>query len=376
LPLAHNQEKKMYFTAETLATNRRLQGHWNELWANRNIWNQHHDMMVNAYRSSMTSEMLAANAIGGFTREFWAELDRQVIQLRDQEIGMEIINDLMSVQTILPIGKTAKLYNVTGDIADDVSVSIDGQAPYSFDHTDYDSDGDPIPVFTAGYGVNWRHAAGLNTVGIDLMLDSQAAKLRKFHKRRVNFYLNGDPSISVDGYKAQGIKNHRNTTKINLGAGAGGANIDLTTCTPAEALHFFGPTGAFGINARRNKVTRYSKLWLSSEIMANFSKPYLIDINGGTNALMGGTVLDAIGKFIPAESIQQSYALTGNEFLAYERRQDVITPLVGMAVGIVPLPRLMPQSNYNNQIMSAEGISVKRDGDGLGGVVYGAELVA
>lgn len=366
----------MYFTAQTLATNRRLQGHWNELWANRNIWNQHHDMMVNAYRSSMTPEMLAANAIGGFTREFWAELDRQVIQLRDQEIGMEIINDLMSVQTILPIGKTAKLYNVTGDIADDVSVSIDGQAPYSFDHTDYDSDGDPIPVFTAGYGVNWRHAAGLNTVGIDLMLDSQAAKLRKFHKRRVNFYLNGDPSISVDGYKAQGIKNHRNTTKINLGAGAGGANIDLTTCTPAEALHFFGPTGAFGINARRNKVTRYSKLWLSSEIMANFSKPYLIDINGGTNALMGGTVLDAIGKFIPAESIQQSYALTGNEFLAYERRQDVITPLVGMAVGIVPLPRLMPQSNYNNQIMSAEGISVKRDGDGLGGVVYGAELVA
>lgn len=366
----------MYFTAETLATNRRLQGHWNELWANRNIWNQHHDMMVNAYRSSMTPEMLAANAIGGFTREFWAELDRQVIQLRDQEIGMEIINDLMSVQTILPIGKTAKLYNVTGDIADDVSVSIDGQAPYSFDHTDYDSDGDPIPVFTAGYGVNWRHAAGLNTVGIDLMLDSQAAKLRKFHKRRVNFYLNGDPSISVDGYKAQGIKNHRNTTKINLGAGAGGANIDLTSCTPAEALHFFGATGAFGINARRNKVTCYSKLWLSSEIMANFSKPYLIDINGGTNALMGGTVLDAIAKFIPAESIQQSYALTGNEFLAYERRQDVITPLVGMAVGIVPLPRLMPQSNYNNQIMSAEGISVKRDGDGLGGVVYGAELVA
>lgn len=278
----------MYFTAETLATNRRLQGHWNELWANRNIWNQHHDMMVNAYRSSMTPEMLAANAIGGFTREFWAELDRQVIQLRDQEIGMEIINDLMSVQTILPIGKTAKLYNVTGDIADDVSVSIDGQAPYSFDHTDYDSDGDPIPVFTAGYGVNWRHAAGLNTVGIDLMLDSQAAKLRKFHKRRVNFYLNGDPSISVDGYKAQGMKNHRNTTKINLGAGAGGANFDLTTCTPAEALHFFGPTGAFGINARRNKVTRYSKLWLSSEIMANLSKPYLIDINSGTNALMGG----------------------------------------------------------------------------------------
>lgn len=80
----------MYFTAETLATNSRLRGHWNELWANRNIWNQHHDMMVNAYRSSMTAEMLAANAVGGFTREYWAELDRQVIQMRDQEIGIVI----------------------------------------------------------------------------------------------------------------------------------------------------------------------------------------------------------------------------------------------------------------------------------------------
>lgn len=224
----------MYFTAETLAANSRLRGHWNELWANRDIFNAQHDMMVNAFRTRMTHEMLAANAIGGFTREFWAEIDRQIIQMRDQEIGMEIVNDLMGVQTVLPIGKTAKLYNVSGDIADDVSISIDGQAPYSFDHTEFGSDGDPIPVFTAGYGVNWRHAAGLSTVGIDLALESQSAKMRKFHKKRVNFYLNGDSSIVVDGLPAQGMKNHRNTQKINLGSGAGGANINLTTATPAH----------------------------------------------------------------------------------------------------------------------------------------------
>ena len=59
------------------------------------------------------------------------------------------------------------------------------------------SDGDPIPVFTAGYGVNWRHAAGLNSVGIDLVLDSQMAKMRKFNQKRVNYYLNGDSKIQV-----------------------------------------------------------------------------------------------------------------------------------------------------------------------------------
>lgn len=367
----------MYFTAETLATNSRLRGHWNELWANRNMWDAQHRQMMTANRQMMTPEMMAANALvgDGLGRDFWAEIDRQVIQMRDQEIGMEIVTDLMSVQTVLPIGKTARLYNVIGgDIADDVSISLDGQPPYSFDHTEYASDGDPIPVFTAGYGVNWRLAAGLNTVGIDLVLDSQAAKMRKFHKRRVNYYLNGDATIQVQNYPAQGLKNHRNTAKINLGAGAGGANINLATATPDELLAFFGPTGPFGIAARTNRVDAYDTLWLSYEIWANLSKPYLISVNSGSNAVLAGTVLNAISQFIPARSIKPTYALSGNEFLAYQRRQDVVSPLIGMAVGIVPLPRPMPQNNYNFQIMSAEGLQVKRDGDGLSGVLYGANL--
>lgn len=364
----------MYFTRESLATNSRLRGHWDSLWGQRNIWDASHQMMVNNYRGAMDQQTLAANALlgDGLGREFWAEVDRQIIQMRDQEVGMEIINDLQGVQTILPIGKTAKLYNVVGDIADDVSISLDGQPPFSFDHTEYASDGDPIPVFTAGYGVNWRLAAGLNTVGIDLVLDSQMAKMRKFHKRRVNYYLNGDASIQVQNYPAQGIKNHRNTVKVNLGTGPGGANIDLTTATQEEMAAFF-TTGPFGAAARNNFVEAYDVLWVSPQIMANLMKPATVSL-GGTNILSGGTVLSTITQFIPARSIRQSFALSGNEFIAYQRRQDVISPLIGMAVGVVPLPRTMPQNNYNFQIMSAEGLQIKRDGDGLSGVIYGANL--
>ncbi|MBF2972451.1 hypothetical protein HKT52_23185, partial [Pseudomonas aeruginosa] len=158
----------MFLTQQAIAAHPRLMGHYQELQANRNIWNNQNAAMITRHRGAMTPEMLACNALAGLGREFWAEVDAQIIQYRNQETGMEIVNDLLQVQTVLPIGKTAKLYNVVGDIADDVSVSIDGQAPYSFDHTEYNSDGDPIPVFTAGYGVNWRHAAGMNTVGIDL----------------------------------------------------------------------------------------------------------------------------------------------------------------------------------------------------------------
>lgn len=362
----------MFFTQQTLAANSRLRAHWADLWANRNIFNNANRQMIESHRSAMTAEMLAANAVQGFSQTFWAEIDAQIIQLRDQEVGMEILTDLMAVQTVLPIGKTAKLYNVVGDIADDVSISIDGQAPYSFDHTEYGSDGDPIPIFTAGFGVNWRHAAGLSTVGIDLALDSQVAKQRKYNKALVNYLLNGSNRINVDGFPAQGLRNHRNTIKLNLGSNNGGANIDLTTATQ-EQIAAFATTGALGTVARANKVAAYDVMWVSPEIWGNLTRPATIAL-AGSNVLSGGSVMQLVMPFLPVREIRQSFALSGNEFIAYERSRDVVSPLVGMATGVVPLPRLMPQHNYNFQIMGAMGLQVKRDDDGKGGVLYGADM--
>lgn len=362
----------MFFDAKSLR-DRRMRAQWDELWANRNIFNANQAAMVERYRPTMTPVMLAANEAAGLGKTFWQEVDAQIIEMRNQETGMEIVNDLLQVQTTLPIGKTAKLYNIVGDIADDVSVSMDGQAPYSFDHTEYDSDGDPIPVFTAGYGVNWRHGAGLQTVGIDLVLDSQEAKLRHYNRKIVQYVLGGSEAIKVEGYPGQGLKNHRNTSKINLGSSGGGANIDLTSASAEDIIKFFS-TGAFGQNARNNKVDKYTVLWVSPQIMANLARPYLISMGAGNNAIITGTVLQAILPFAPVDEIRSTFALSGNEFLGYQRRRDVVTPLVGMATGVVPLPRPLPQTNYNFQIMGAMGLQVKTDGEGLSGVVYGANL--
>ncbi|MCR4146683.1 major capsid protein [Alcaligenes faecalis] len=362
----------MFFTQSAIAAHPRLMGHLQALQANRNIWNNQDAALLAANRAVMTPEMLQANALAGLGREFWQEVDNQIVSYRDQETGMEIVNDLLAVQTVLDIGKTVKSYNIAGDIADDVSISIDGQAPYSFDHTEYDNDGDPVPIFTAGYGVNWRHDAGLRTVGIDLVLDSQAAKLRKFYKSIVSYVLSGSERIRVDGKPGQGLKNHRNTIKLNLGSGAGGANIDLTTATPQQIIEFF-TKGAFAQAARNNKVEAYDVLWVSPEIWGNLSQPYLIQLGTG-GGTVAGSVLDAVKSFIPARSIRQTFALKDNELIAYQRRQDVVSPLVGMAVGTVPLLRLRPQDNHNFQIMSAMGLQIKRDGDGKSGVLYGADL--
>lgn len=347
----------MYFTKENLATNARMQGHWNELWAQRNIFNAQHDAMIAANKANMTSEMLACNAVGGFAKEFWKEIDNQIIELNTEEIGIEIVNDLMGVQTVLPIGKTLKMYSVSGDINDEVVMSMDGQAPHGFDHTEYGSDGDPIPMFAAGYGVNWRLAQGLNTVGIDLALDSQRLKLKKFNKARVKFYLEGNENIVVDGHKAMGIKKHKNTQQLTL-------TTDLKAATFDQLIDFF-TIGEFGVLARNNFVAKYDVMWVSPEIMANLARPHIV------NGAVVGSVLNTVMPFAPVGEIRQTFALKGNEIIAYQRRRDVITPLIGMTTGVVPVPRTMPTDNYNFKIMSAEGLQITCDMLGRSGVVYG-----
>lgn len=347
----------MYFTKENLATNARMQGHWSELWAQRNIFNAQHDAMIAANKANMTSEMLACNAVGGFAKEFWKEIDNQIIELNTEEIGIEIVNDLMGVQTVLPIGKTLKMYSVSGDINDEVVMSMDGQAPHGFDHTEYGSDGDPIPMFSAGYGVNWRLAQGLNTVGIDLALDSQRLKLKKFNKARVKFYLDGNENMVVDGHKAMGIKTHKNTQQLTL-------TTDLTTAQFDALIDFF-TIGEFGVLARNNFVARYDVMWVSPEIMANLARPHIV------NGAVVGSVLNTVMPFAPVGEIRQTFALKGNEIIAYQRRRDVITPLIGMTTGVVPVPRTMPTDNYNFKIMSAEGLQITCDMLGRSGVVYG-----
>ncbi|EKO3657462.1 hypothetical protein M3906_000274 [Vibrio metschnikovii] len=358
----------MFFTRETLAANRNVQGHWADLWATRNMMSANQQAMIAANRAYMTQDMLQANAAEGYLRDFWKEIDSQIIQMREETVGMEILNDLLGIQTTLPIGKTVKSYNLAGGIAEDVAITIDGQAPFSFDHTDYDSDGDPVPIFLAGYGVNWRYAAGLSSVGIDLVLDSQSAKMEVYNKNLVSYTLDGKSTITVDGKQGQGLRNHRNTKKINLGASGGGANINLTTAPPEQLIAFF-TKGAFGQTAEANYVTKYDVVWISPQIAANLQQPYIV------NGTMLGTVQQAISQYLGfVGEFRKTYALQGNEFLGYERKQSTLTPLIGMTTGVTPLPRPMPNSNYNFQIMGAMGMQVKKDGAGRSGVIYGANM--
>lgn len=359
----------MFFTREQLQANAAMRSHWNALWAERNIYNLAQAQQIQAANAHIgDAAIMAANEGGSFAQEFWQELDAQILQLRDETTGMEILNDLLSVQTVLNVGKTAGLYTKVGGIADDVSVSIDGQSPYTHDQVGYDTGGDPIPVFTAGFGVNWREAVGLNTVGIDKVLDSQAAKQVVFNRALVAYALTGDANVSVGGYKGMGLKNHINTKKINLNAAH--ENVNLTTANQA-ALDAFFSTGAFATVRFANHVDVYDVVWVSPAVWRNINAPYML--NGSDT---GRTIQDALKATWGVGEFRMTYALTGNELLGYERRKTSVSPLVGMTTGITAKPRFLPNDNYNFQIMAAMGMQVKSDSTGKSGVIYAADLGA
>lgn len=328
-------------------------------------------MEYNAIQKTLTENLsrnsgsYVKNAAGIFDSDYWLELDRQAVEIAGQDRGREIFNDLQGLVTVVPLGKTVRGYTQLGDISDHVTISMDMQTPQTFDHSSSTGDGDPIPGFTAGYGINWRHWLGLQTENIDLMLQSQRAKLVKFYEAMADYAMNGSTRIQEANYPGQGIKNHRNTIKLNLAAG--GLNINLTTATPDEVVTFFSGEFATALN---NNAVASVKLWVSPEIRANLGKPYSANLG-----IVAGSVEKQLLEFTPRISeIGTDYSLIGNEFVAYVKDKSFIEIPTGQAVTITPLPRIYPRDNFNNDISSAFGVQVKADSRGRSGVFYGAEL--
>lgn len=311
------------------------------------------------------TETFTKNEAGILTRDFWREVDNAIIQIRDHDQGREFLTDLQGIGTPLNPGKTAKLYTMGSDLSDEVTISMDAQPPVYKDHIDTDVDGDPVPAFTAGFGVNWRHWTGNKSENIDLVVESQARKLVKVFSKVADYMLDGSARAKAGSYEGQGIRNHRHTKKIDLGAN--GANIDLTTATNDEILAFFNQD--FAKHLDDNYIDSVDRFWTSPEIRRRLDAPL-----SKTGEYKTGTLREEILRFSRIKEFRSTFKLKGNEFFAYVRNREFISPLVGAPISTVAVPRLMPNANYDFMIWGLMGLQIKADINGRGGVFYGADL--
>lgn len=348
-----------------------------------NQWNE--VKSIRAQNEQITRQMLypnqafAANQAALIPTDAYRELDAITQRVFMNDEGQGYMQDLMGIAKGLDIGKTAYVYRQASDKSGLVTRSVSGQVPEAISKTDYTFDGDPVPIFTTGYGREWREHRAFQTEGFDAMFDDHENAMRDIKENMAIYLLTGDTSVNIRTYTGQGITNHRNTQQINLGAS--GSNINLTTATSDEIIQFF--TRDFAQVLDNNYTAYVDKLWVSPQFGRKLDEPY-----SPSGDFKEGTIRDYILRYGRVKDIQVTFELgrsvgpgqgdynatgEGNEFFAYVRNQQVICPLVGQAVSTVAVPRYMPMDNINNLIWGAMGLRVRDDANGRSKVFYASD---
>jgi len=318
----------MFFEVNKLKSDARMKAHWDRMWMERN---------------SKKNPLVPNLDLG-----FWREIDQAALDSRRAADGMEILEDLSSLQRTLHVGKTIAGYTESGSISDEVKISIDGQLPYSYDDTAGAAAGDPVPMITAGFGVNWRKQAGFQSANLDAVLDAQQAKMQVYNEQLVDYLLYGAENIVVEGAPALGLTNHSNTQAVT------DTNSHLSTGTQQQLDALF-TTGVIGQALRDNRVGKLDVAWVSPEVFANLQSLYVV---GGNTT--DRTIAEALGARWGIGEFRQTYALSGNQMLGYVRERFALQTLVGMPTTIVARPRPVPTSNYNFDVLGALGVQVKK----------------
>lgn len=346
-----------YFDEGLIADSRPHEAWWTELCANREFFHQSEDN----YGQFLHNQGLAVNASAILPRDAWIEFDNITTRVLRDDGGDVYMQDLMALAKPVNIGKLVHMTRLASDSNAPVNRSMSGQVPTAMDKVVYTYDGTPIPIFSDGFGREWREWNTLQSENFDALADDQEASVDKLNRDQADYVLNGDTTIVFQGYTGYGILNHPKTKLLNLGSGAGGANIDLTTATADQIDAFF--TGPFGAMLDANLISEGVNLYISPEIARAWDKQY-----SGAAGFKGGTIREFLAKNRRIKKIEVTFKLSGNKFFGFVPSARFIRPLIGMAVNTTARVRHNPTDNYQFLNMGALGLEERSDANGKSGV--------
>lgn len=348
-----------YFDQNLIANSRPHAGWWGELCGVREHFRAN-EMALAPFMPGGT--VAVANAAAFLPRDAWMDIDTQTRAIMRDDGGNAFMADLMPLAKAVNIGKLVHMSRVVGD-AGTVVRSMSGQPAVPIDKVAYDFRGNPVPVFQTGYGREWREWNTLQSENFDALSDDNEAHTIKLREDMAEYALDGDATITFQGYPAAGIRTHSLSKAINLGSAGGGANINLTTAD-ADALDTFF-SGPFGAMLDANLINRPVNLYISPEIARAWDKQYSL-----ADGFKAGTIRDFVARNRRINKIEVTHKLSGNQFFGFVPSAEFIRPLVGMAVSTTPMARHNPVDNYHFLIMGAMGIEIRADINGKSGVFY------
>lgn len=207
-------------------------------------------------------------------------------------------------------------------------VSMSGQTGIVIDHTLSDYQSAIMPVFDAGYGMDWRDKAADVRFGFDRLVDDAREIEDTVYAAADNFLWNGGSVTSPSGAKWNGLKGTQQgiasyTLTVNLAASAtSGTDIANTVKAMVDVLKI------------NNNCDGPFRLVVSREIMSNWTR------YGSANDAAFGSIFNMI-RAVNADiaEITEDPKLSGNQaFLAVFGRGGV-SAKVGMAMSSYALPR-------------------------------------
>lgn len=347
-----------YFDTQLVANSRPHAAWWGELTVNREWFHRTEDTLAEV-----------ANAAAVLPRDAWLDLDGITRRVMRNDEGQAYMADLMPLAKAVNIGKLVHMTRVSSDINSPVIRSMSGQVPVPLDKTVYDYRGTPVPIFADGYGREWREWNTLQSENFDALADDQEGATAKLRRNMAQYALDGDATITFQGYTAYGIRTSPLSKAINLGTAGGGANIDLTaSATTSDAIEAFF-NGPFGTMLDDNLVATAVNLYISPEIARNWDRPY-----SGSAGFKIGSLRDALLANRRIAKIEVTFELSGNEFFGFVPSADYIRPLVGMAVNTTAKTRQNPTDNYQFLVMGAMGLEIRADYNGKSGVFYSTDI--
>lgn len=311
----------------------------------------------------------AVNIAAELPDDAWRDIDEVTKRVMRNDEGMAYMEDLMPMARTVNIGKTVHQYRVSTDTGV-VQRSMAGQVPDEMDKVNYSFRGHPVPIFTTGYGRNWREWLGQQSEGFDAMVDDHEAHMAALKQDMAQYVLNGDTGIITQGFQGYGIKNHPFTQKVNLGAGGTNPlNIDLSddaTTSDTIERHFTRDIARVWDDNFINMPVMY---YVSPAIMRRLETSYT-----GQAGFKGGTLREFLTGKDRIMGFKRTYELEGNEYFGFVPNSQYIRLLIGMAASTIAIPRTMMTDDYNFRIMAALGLEIRADANNRSGVLYAADM--
>lgn len=298
--------------------------------------------------------------MGASPRDLYREFDNTTIRQFRLDEGDNILNRLMPLARSVNLGRTI-LEGARASGAGKFQTSMSGELSVIYDNVDYDTEKFIIPIHQNGFKRNWRE-------GMQLSLDSfddavtQSAEAVRTHRNGVIDYMLDGTDIVHDGVGWEGFRNDSRVHQVDLGAG--GLNIDFTSTTASGADVRDGWIALRDQLWLENKVSAPATYFVSNEAMSNFERYY-------SDNYASGTILDHLKLVSMVADIVPSSKLIGNQVLAIPLQSQFIQPIVGQAVSVIAMPRPSYNSPFAFDVVSAIGIKVSNDFEGVNkGVMY------